>query len=93
MCATWQVLDSSLEHEKWLPVYATKRISASLVDPNPSPKPKPKPEPEPKPTPKPKPKPKPKPEPKPEPKPKPKPNQASSKLGDAVDRASDLGTL
>ena len=27
-----QVLDSALEQEEWTPVYATKRISASLVD-------------------------------------------------------------
>ena len=26
------MLDASLEHERWLPVYATKLISASLVD-------------------------------------------------------------
>ena len=27
-----QVLDSALEQEEWTPVYATKRISASLID-------------------------------------------------------------
>ena len=27
-----QLIDTSLETETWLPVYATKRVSASLVD-------------------------------------------------------------